>query len=148
MNTITSSDVRDHRQTPSRNRWIGALIAFEAVTLAVAAGMHLSGAIDGGSKPFDASDAGVAEAVICAALAAGATALLRAPGKGRPHALAATGFAVAGFAVGLSFTVRSGDAPDLIYHAIMLPVLIATVILLARPDPGAMTRQREGGWHE
>jgi hypothetical protein len=102
--------------------------------------MHLSGAIGGGSKPFDAADAGVAEAVICAALAAGAMALLRAPDKGRPLALAATGFAVAGFVVGLSFTVRGGDTPDLIYHAVMLPVLIMTVILLARPSAWARSR--------
>jgi hypothetical protein len=132
MSTTTPKNTRNRRQGPRRNRGIAALITFEAATLAVASGLHLSGAVHGQSKPFDAGDAGIAEAIICVALAAGATALLRAPDNGRLAALAATGFAIAGFIAGLTFTVRGGDAPDIIYHAAMLPVLIATAILLAR----------------
>jgi drug/metabolite transporter (DMT)-like permease len=132
MRTATPEKARNHREVPGRNRWIAALIGFEAATLAVFSALHLSGVIHGGSKPFDASDAGIAEAIICVALAAGAIALLRAPARGRPVALAATVFAIAGFIAGLTFTVRGGGTPDITYHATMLPVLIATVILLAR----------------
>ena len=41
-------------------------------------------------------------------------------------------FAIFGFIVGLTFTIRGGDAIDLAYHATMLPVLTATAALLAR----------------
>jgi hypothetical protein len=84
MNTITSSNVRNHRQASSRNRWIAALITFEAVTLAVASGMHLSGAVDSGSKPLDASDAGLAEAIICAAARGWSHRAAVRPGEGAP----------------------------------------------------------------
>jgi len=132
MSTTTPENARGHRPAWSRNGRIAALITFEAATLAVASALHLTGAIHGRSRPFDAGDAGIAEAIICVALAAGAAALLRAPDRGRPVALAATGFAIAGFIAGLTFTARGGDAPDIIYHATMLPVLVATLILLAR----------------
>jgi len=132
MSTTTPENARGHRPAWSRNSRIVALITFEAATLTVVSALHLTGAIHGRSRPFDASDAGIAEAIICVALAAGAAALLRAPDRGRPVALAATGFAIAGFIAGLTFTARGGDAPDIIYHATMLPVLVATLILLAR----------------
>jgi len=144
MSTTTPENARGHRPAWSRNGKIAALITFEAAPLAVASALHLTGAIHGGSRPFDA---GIAEAIICVLLAAGAAALLRVPDRGRPVALAATGFAIAGFIAGLTFTVRGGDAPDVIYHATMLPVLVATLILLARPqgagDDGARP-QRAG----
>ncbi len=132
MITIKAEMARDRRPGFSGNRKIAALITFEAATLAIASALHLNGAIHGGSKPFDASDAGIAEAIICVALTVGAIALLRAWNRGRAVALAATGFAIVGFIVGLTFTVRGGDTLDVIYHATMLPVLMATLILLSR----------------
>jgi peptidoglycan/LPS O-acetylase OafA/YrhL len=53
-------------------------------------------------------------------------------GRGRRAAVAALAFAVFGFLVGLSFTLGSGDAVDLAYHLAMLPVLMATAVLVAR----------------
>src|SRR6266568_2896695 len=106
MSTTTPENARGHRPAWSRNGRIAALITFEAATLAVASALHLTGAIHGRSRPFDAGDA-----------------------------------AIAGFIAGLTFTARGGDAPDIIYHATMLPVLVATLTLLARPrgagDDGA-----------
>jgi hypothetical protein len=110
---------------------LAALLAVESATLAVFSTLHLSGALRIGSgKSYGA---GVAEALICLALAGGAWALAVARSeRGRRVALVAVGFAILGFVVGLTFTVRGGDAIDLIYHATMLPVLVATAVLLAR----------------
>jgi hypothetical protein len=107
-------------------------MTFEAGTLAVASVLHLTGVLDGGSKPVRPSGAGVAEAVICIVLLAGAWALVRGGTVGRRAALAATGFAIFGFIVGLTFTVPAGAPVDIAYHVTMLPVLIATAALLAR----------------
>jgi hypothetical protein len=132
MRTVTTEKTGSNRGISNRNRWIAALIGFEAATFTAASALHLSGVVHGGSKPFDARDAGIAEAIICVILVGGATVLLRAPDRGHLATLAATGFAIAGFIAGLTFTVRGGDAPDILYHATMLPVLIATAIMLAR----------------
>jgi hypothetical protein len=106
-------------------------MAAEASTLAIASAMHLAGA-GGGSKPFSGSGAGIAEAIICLVLAAGAAALLRKGSRALKTALAATCFAVFGFVVGLTFTLRGGDTPDVVYHATMLPVPILTATALCR----------------
>lgn len=111
---------------------IAALMAFEAFTLAIASAIHLSGAFGAASRPFNGTAAGVAEAIIMVALAAGATALVRSPARGESLALLATSFAILGFGLGLTLTVRGGDAPDIAYHAAMLPLLILTASLLIR----------------
>jgi predicted RND superfamily exporter protein len=101
------------------------LMGFEAATLAVAATLHLALASDRG--------AGIPEAVICLALIAG----IVGHERGRvTAAIAAVAFAIFGFVVGLTFTIRSGSAADLAYHATMLPVLITTLVMLVeRPSP-------------
>ncbi|MEA2535113.1 MAG: hypothetical protein QOJ93_2924 [Actinomycetota bacterium] len=115
------------------DRRIGMLMAFVAATLAVAAFVHLAGYTPAGSKPpFDASPAGVAEAIIGVVLASAAIAVLRSSSRAWPVAVAATSFAIFGFLVGLSITARGGDVPDVIYHVTMLPVLIVSLILLVR----------------
>jgi hypothetical protein len=124
-----------------RPRMIAALMCFEAATLAVMSVLHLSGALDRGSKPFDPSDAGIAEAVICLVLSYGALALLRRPRKGIGAAIASTVFAIAGFIVGLTFTIRGGSAVDIAYHATVLPLLLLTLVALARIR-GAASSQR------
>jgi hypothetical protein len=108
------------------------LLAVESATLAVFSTLHLTGALRIGTGNSDG--AGVAEALICLALAGGAWALARSssPARGRLVGLFAVGFAIAGFIVGLTFTVRGGDAIDLIYHATMLPILALTAVLVAR----------------
>jgi hypothetical protein len=112
-------------------------MAFEAISLAVAATLHLSGHVHGRGKPFDADHAGIAEAIIAVALAGGALALLRAAGHARAIALATTGFAIAGFGVGLTITTQDGDLPDIAYHLTVLPMLILSLIALARVDRSA-----------
>jgi hypothetical protein len=91
------------------------LMAFEALTLAVISPVHL---IEG------SSGAGFAEGLICIVLLIGIANARRA--------VPAVAFAVFGFVVGLTFTISGGDAVDLAYHAVMLPVLIATLLLLTR----------------
>ncbi|HKO26736.1 MAG TPA: hypothetical protein VJU80_04700 [Solirubrobacteraceae bacterium] len=107
------------------------MLAVQSATLAVFATLHLTGALRIGASGRSYG-AGVAEGLICLALAGGAWALARTePARGRRVALSALGFAIFGFFVGLSFTVGSGDTIDLVYHAVMLPVLIVTALLMA-----------------
>ena len=117
-------------------RTIAWAVTAEAATLAAAATLHLTRALDSGSKPSDLNPAGVAETVISAVLLAGAAALFRDPVRGRTAALGAVGFAIFGFVVGLTFTISGGPAIDLAYHAVMLPILIATAIQLRPRHPG------------
>lgn len=123
---------RLYRHSTRRYRLIAALMALEAASLAVVSALHLSGLVHGHGPAFTATGAGVAEAVIGLVLLAGTVALVRRGTSGRPAALAATGFAIAGFTYGLSLTVRSGDLPDITYHATVLPLLIVTLLLIVR----------------
>jgi Mn2+/Fe2+ NRAMP family transporter len=117
------------------DRRIAALMAFVAATLVVMSVLHLSGAVGEESPPFHPDRAGIAEAVIAVVLAAGAFALVR--GR-RLAALAAVVFAIAGFGVGLSMTVRDGGAADIAYHAAVLPLLVLALAGLS----GASRRGR------
>jgi hypothetical protein len=109
-----------------------------AASLAVASGLHLAGLPHGHGGQYNPAGAGVAEAVICAALLWGVAALLRRGAAGRTVALAVTVFAIAGFGYGLSVTARGGDLPDVAYHVTVLPVLLVILALLlrARLSPG------------
>jgi hypothetical protein len=113
---------------------IAALMAAEAASLAVMASLHLGGRLNG-TKPFEPTRAGIAEAIIGVVLAAGAVALLRARPRAWGVAVAANIFAVAGFAVGLTRTVQGGGALDIGYHLTVLPLLLLTLVLLARARP-------------
>lgn len=128
---VLPTTANNRGDTPA-SRGIAALMAFEAATLAVMSTLHLAAVIHGGSKPFKADDAGIAEAIICVVLIGGASALVLAGRRGRSIALRATCFAVLGFIVGLTITVQGGGVLDVVYHATMLPVLAGTAILLAR----------------
>jgi uncharacterized protein len=123
---------------------LAGLMGFEAATLAAAAFLHLHGDIQGRSTSFDPDMAGIAEAVIGVVLVVGAVAVWCAPDWGRRVAIGAVGFAIVGFVVGLSFTARGGDLADVLYHAVMLPILVLTLVLLLRvPDPeSTFSRQR------
>jgi hypothetical protein len=66
---------------------IAALMAFEAVTLAVISPLHLSHVLSGVPKPFNPTAAGAAEAIIGIALTAGALALIRETRHARDTAL-------------------------------------------------------------
>jgi O-antigen/teichoic acid export membrane protein len=124
-------DRRDPRRRPHRDRRITLLLAFVAATLAVMASVHLAGLLRG-SKPFRPDEAGIAEAVIGAVLLVGAAAVWRRAAHHWGVAVAATSFAILGFVVGLSFTLRGGDAIDIAYHATVLPLLLLALILLLR----------------
>jgi hypothetical protein len=118
---------------------------FEAATLAIMATLHLSGLRSGGSELFSAAHAGVAEAIIGPVLVAGAAAVFRGRANARVIALVAAVFAVAGFIVGLGFTLQGGGEIDIAYHVVVLPMLVLTVFGLAAPPtpPGATVHGSE-----
>ena len=119
------------------------LMAFEAATLAVAATVHLAGYTPAGSKPpFDASHAGVAEAIIGVVLAYGAIEVLRSSSRAWAAAVATTSFAIVGFLVGLTITTQGGDVPDVIYHLIMLPIIITSLVILLRTRRSEVSRSQ------
>ena len=118
-------------------RSAAVLMAAEAASLAVMASLHLTGIDGGGTLPYRPSAAGVAEAVIGVVLAAGAVAGWRAPGRAWAGAVAAVGFALVGFVVGVTITLSGGPGADIAYHCTVLPILLVTLGLLVRPSPDA-----------
>ena len=96
-----------------------------AASLAVMSILHLAGAFEGRTD----ARAGIPEAIIGVVLLVGALALVR--NGDRRVALAALGFAVAGFLVGLRFTIDDGGI-QLAYHAAALPVLVFGLALATR----------------
>lgn len=116
-----------------RQRRVIGLMAVLVASLAVTSALHLSGTVQGrDSQVFSSLGAGVAEAVIGAALLWGAVSLARGGPAGRTTALWTTGFAIAGFGYGLSVSARGGTLPDICYHAIVLPILVVTFVLILR----------------
>jgi hypothetical protein len=111
---------------------VAAVMISVAATLAVASGLHLSGTAKGRSAPFNGIHAGIAEAVIGVVLLVAAIAMLLLPASARPIGITATGFAIAGFVVGLRFTTLGGHRPDIAYHLTVLPVLVASLLILVR----------------
>ncbi|HVV24312.1 MAG TPA: hypothetical protein VHF06_33065 [Pseudonocardiaceae bacterium] len=103
-----------------------------AVSLAVMSSLHLTGGLPSGSGAFRSDGAGIAEAVIAVVLAGGVVAVFGSPATARTSALATVGFAIVGFLVGLSFTLRGGSAIDLTYHLVGLGVLAVTMIMAIR----------------
>ena len=120
-------------------------MGLEAASLLVASLLHLSGFAHGHARPFTATGAGIAEAAIAIVLACGAISLLRPGARGRGTALAATGFAIIGVLYGLSITTQGGDLPDIVYHATLLPRLIATFALLLRTSKHSGEQGSAGG---
>jgi hypothetical protein len=120
-------------------RRIATLMGGVAVTLGIASALHLAGVVHGRSEPFDAAHAGVAEAVIGVVLAGGAVAVVWIPEHARAFALGAVTFATVGFGVGLNFTARGGHLPDVVYHLAVLPLLIASLIVVIRTRDTAAT---------
>jgi len=115
-----------------RQKGIGGLLGAIAASLAVMSGLHLGGVVHGGSGPYTPSKAGIAEAVIAGVLALAAGAQFRAHLRGRAIGLGATGFAIAGFIVGLSISASGGPAVDIAYHATILPILVIALGLQLR----------------
>jgi peptidoglycan/LPS O-acetylase OafA/YrhL len=113
-------------------RRIAALLILVAATLAVVSVLHLSGLVQGRAEPFDPTYAGAAEAIIGVVLVVAAVVMVRAPHRASSVGVAATGFASAGFILGLTFTVRGAHLSDIAYHATVLPVLVGSLIALLR----------------
>lgn len=111
---------------------LATLMAVEAVSLAIASALHLSGLVHGRSASFDPDSAGIAEAVIGVVLGSAAVAMIRVPGPARTVGVAATSFALLGFLVGIGETASGGDIPDVAYHATVIPLLIGQLVLLVR----------------
>ena len=132
-------------------RRVTGLLALLIASLTVTSVLHLSGTVQGrNSKVFTSVGAGAAEAVIGVALLWGAVSLARGAQRGRSVALWTTGFAIAGFVYGLSISVRGGTLPDICYHAVVLPILIITFVLILRagprpPDPYSMRARASAG---
>ena len=101
-----------------------------AASLAIVSVLHLTNVVGGGGQ--NSSAAGIAEAVICLVMLAGATALARDRPNGLAAARASVAFAIAGFILGLTITLRGGAAFDIAYHLTGLTVLAATFALLGR----------------
>jgi hypothetical protein len=119
---------------------VAAVMAFDAVTLAIASALHLSGNVHGRGEPFNATHAGMAEAIIAVVLAGGALAMFRFPLRARAIGIALNGLAIVGFLNGLNITAQGGDRPDIAYHLVVLPVLIASLVILLRAK-----RERRNG---
>jgi len=117
-------------------------MGLEALSLAVFSTLHFSGAIHGASTTGAAPAAAVPEAVICVVLAAGAVSMRSARARSRRDALAATGFAILGFVVGLTSTLNGGPVIDLAYHLTVLPLLVATLFAVLGTPPDGVTSGR------
>ena len=111
---------------------IAVLMLVEAVSLAVASGLHLGGLVDGRSSSFDPDAAGLAEAVIGGVLIVGALVMLRSPHRARSAGIAANAFALVGFLIGITETASGGHAPDIAYHLTVIPLLVISLVLLLR----------------
>ncbi|WP_190607174.1 hypothetical protein [Arthrobacter ipis] len=144
MTTITNS--APGFASNRRRRTIAALMVVEALSLAVFSALHLSGVIPGGTRPYNPEAAGIAEAVIGVVLTAGVVAAVSSRKYGRTAAQAAIGFAIAGFVVGLTFTIIGGQPVDVVYHATVLPLLILTLVLsVPKPKDLGVGRDRGPG---
>lgn len=109
-------------RSPAKLR-IAAAMGALATSLATMSILHLSGTLDPDASPGGVNEAGVIEAVICVLMIAGAVALVSDARGGTGIALASLAFAMVGFLVGLTVTIRDGQAIDAAYHAIVLPLL-------------------------
>lgn len=108
------------------------LMAFAAVTFALASTIHFGVPVAGIADPFPG--AAVPEAIIAAVVAAGAACAALRLGPAWWVALGTTAVAILGTAFGLSITVRGGAAGDIAYHVGILAVLLAVAALLVGRD--------------
>ena len=129
------------RHRPVSESAILALMSFVAATLVVMSVLHLTGTIDATGSSNGRSGAGVAEAIIAAALVLGAISLARRPRR-RTGAQVAVGFGIVGFVFGLTITIPGGSAVDIAYHLTVLPLLVLTLFLLLGAQPCAIPRTR------
>lgn len=115
--------------------------------LVIASTVHAGATIAGIHDSF--SDAAVPEGVIAAVLAVGLTSVILRQRNAWQVALGATVFAIAGFLVGLRFTVfgdRGLMPGDVAYHLGGLAILLSTAaLLLSSAGRHALRRYRDSG---
>jgi hypothetical protein len=108
------------------------LLLFAEGASFLAASLVHRGVLVGG---YEHDKAAVAETVIGAVLVGGALLAWLRPARARPVAIAVQAFALLGTCVGVAMIaigVGPRTAPDLAYHASILTVLLAGLVLAAR----------------
>lgn len=112
-------------------QYIPLFLTLQALVFGIAALIHGGVLVRG----YEHQQAMIAESVIAAVLVLGLIAGALAPARRRAFALAAQAFALLGTCVGL-VTIAIGVGPqsvfDLTLHAIMIVLLIAGLIVVAR----------------
>jgi peptidoglycan/LPS O-acetylase OafA/YrhL len=126
---VAATRPADRRRVVKR---VAALLSVVVLSLAVVSVLHLTGGVSGRGPSYGANSAGIAEAVIGVVLATAVAALWRAGWTVVRWALWGVGFAVVGFCFGLSFTAQGGHWPDIAYHLTVLPLLVASLVVLLR----------------
>lgn len=119
------------------SRGFGVLMAAEAATFATASYLHRDGHIALGFTRIRGErfpGAVVPEAIIAAVLGVGAVLVLSVPGRFRWAAVGATAFAILGTLVGTAVILSGKATPpnpagDLTYHATILVVLLASMVV-------------------
>ncbi|MGH9126184.1 MAG: hypothetical protein ACRDZ8_15885, partial [Acidimicrobiales bacterium] len=101
----------------------------------IASILHLAVLVHGRHRSFQPSSAGWAELVIGVVLAVAAAVVWPGGDGARPLSLAALGFTIVGFLVGLRFTATDGARPDIAYHLTTLPLLVAALVIVWRRKP-------------
>lgn len=140
MSPTREKDTESDRRT---NRRLALLLGAETAAVTIAALVHLSANTpSGASASFQPSAAGIAESLIAGVLACATVALASGFARARPVALVSASFAIFGFAVGLFFTVRGADTPDLVFHAVMLPLFLLTLVVLLQLGNESIGPQR------
>ena len=111
-------------------RAVTALMALMSATLALASALHAGVALLGVGDRFPG--AVIPEAVIAVVLAGAVAAGLAGARIARELALIATLLGVAGFLIGLRFTLADAAAGDIAYHFGGLAILLVITGLLVR----------------
>jgi hypothetical protein len=117
-------------------RGFGIVMLAEAATLGIASYLHRDGHIALGFTMITGErfpEAATPEAIIGGVLAVGAAFVLAAPRRAARIAIGTTGFALLGVIIGIAAVLGSSRpdiTADLTYHAILLPALVVTFVLL------------------
>lgn len=114
----------------SRVQTVVAVDLLVATSLVVMSSLHLTGQLTGRSAPFDAEHAGIAEASIAVILTVGMLVTLREPVRRGMAGVVAIALAIVGFLNGLSMTVQGGHVTDIVYHLVVLPVLLWSLVVM------------------
>lgn len=121
------------------NKIVRAFLVVEAAAFLAASAVHAGVLVNG----FEDPAASMAERVIGAVLLAGLALIWMRPRWTRRVGLAVQGFALIGDLVGLALAIRVGPTtvPDVVFHAAMVVLLVAGLVVTARGGAGVVTRR-------